>query len=52
MICPNCSSHSLTGPAYGKARVDALMTCADCGKSFDAYELFGVGSYEARRKAA
>ncbi|MGE0599761.1 MAG: hypothetical protein AB7J35_11180 [Dehalococcoidia bacterium] len=52
MICPNCSGNSLIGPAYGKARADALMTCCDCGKSFDAYELFGVGTYESRRKAA
>jgi hypothetical protein len=52
MICPNCSSHYLTGPAYGRARVDALMTCGDCGKSFDAYQLFGVGTHKARRRAA
>ncbi len=52
MICPFCSKQSLSGPAYGKARVDAVMTCGDCGKSFDAYELFGVGSYQRQRKAA
>lgn len=45
MFCPGCSSNRLYGPHYAcelKTRLrQALMDCANCGQSFDAYD-FGA----------
>ncbi len=46
MLCTHCLSESVTGPQYVRVTAMrerfAIMTCADCGSTFEAYSTYGL----------